>query len=273
MRLYWLIWEVPKDKPNFELLWPWWHYPFGVSLSVCGVIMSVDEPSAREVIYQSYDERPEKLDFIAIEERDAKFVRDLHSRLGAFFYATFIDKSGVRSDKELQSNLFPKLKWMPDFDDVNFDPVNWTARQDAAATASKKRHRHVLDRNEEDRLILSEDLPGLVARGGLVDDMSDILQEAVSKARTTDVSTSELLDNCIDMVARQLGNHPGYVTMEERGLFELELGTFILPGRPSPSEIYLKTRSGCLTLDGHYLEIPLQSDTRVIPVRLIADGA
>jgi hypothetical protein len=240
--------------------------------TVCALIMAGDEASAQEVIRESYDEPPTEIVFRFIETRDVEFVRQLLGQPGAPLYVDFTDMDGIRSTKFIQTSRFSRATWMPDILDPEFDPLEWSRKQSEAADASKIRYRDVLERNETDREILASDMPDLVLRSKALSLAADLIGDAISKARNTEISTTEILEDCMEMLEEQLDRHSGYVMMAERELTEFKLGTYILADSSS-NEVYLKTKAGSVALDGNIDSVPNLGNTRIIPVRLVGTPA
>lgn len=115
MRAYWVSWWT--TGPEFEIHWPWWEsgYDMNGNTSICAAICAPDEAGAEAVIYESYDVRPEKIDFRFIEAKSAGW-----KPYGG------------------ENSRFRKADWMPVWDDA-FDPVEMTRKQSAAVAEVKRR--------------------------------------------------------------------------------------------------------------------------------------
>lgn len=269
MNLFWLSWKDHANFSDLELHWPWWTTGSGDDYrTICALIMAEDETSACEVIYEAYDERPTDIRFRFVEQRDLDFVRELLGLPGAPILAVVTGMEGEKTGSIMHPSRFQLGKWMPNLLDPAFDPVAWTRKQEEAVAAAKVRHADVLARNEIDRETLSSEMPAVVLRSAALSLAEELIGEAMSKARNTEISSTEIMEECLDRLAAELAIHPGYVTMAERELSEFKIGTYILADGV-PSQIYLKTELGnSVALDGSE-PARARGDTRIIPIRLV----
>ena len=76
MKNFWVSWYCPHDLSGFELNSPWWisGYIFdedeGIDVDIiCSAIKAENEHLAAMKIYESFDQRPDHINFRFIEER------------------------------------------------------------------------------------------------------------------------------------------------------------------------------------------------------------
>jgi hypothetical protein len=150
LRIYWLSWISKDEFSGWELHWPWWTSGYGDgSKTICAAIYAPNEEAVREVVYDCYDARPDRIEFRFIEERPDGF--------------SYTDR-------------FPWRAWMPRFDE-SFDPEALTKTQAEASAAAKKAYASVVAIRAQDEAVRA--LPNRVV---LLDEAVALVDGAVAGA-------------------------------------------------------------------------------------------